>query len=227
MVILHQYPAIWGLPSLSPFCVKVETYLRMTSIPYKVMWQNNPRRGPKGKFPVLEDKGKLIPDSSFIIDYLNINYAPAMSFSDPTALAMQRMIEEHLYFIILYSRWIDETGIKTINSAFASFFPKPMAFLALKWIRRQLAQQGYMQGIARHNKEEIYHLGVMDINAIASWLENKPFCLGEQFCAIDATVYAFLRTIQLTPLQNPLKEALEKQDNLISYCERIHETWFL
>lgn len=76
MVILHQYPSVWSLPSLSPFCVKVETYLRMAAIPYQIVWQNNPRRGPKGKFPVLEDKGKMIPDSSFIIDYLNQTYAP-------------------------------------------------------------------------------------------------------------------------------------------------------
>lgn len=226
MIILHQYPAIWDLPSLSPFCIKVETYLRMAAIPYQVRWQNNPKRGPKGKFPVLEDNGKLIPDSSFIIDYLNVNYAPSMSFSDPSALAMQRLIEDHLYFIILYSRWIDKDGIKTINSEFAPFFPKPLAFLALKWIRKQLTKQGYVQGIARHSKEEVYSLGVIDINTIAAWLGKKLFCLGEQYCAIDAIVYAFLRTIQQSPLQNPLKSALENHSHLIQYCERIHEKYF-
>ncbi|WP_419419012.1 glutathione S-transferase family protein [Legionella sp. D16C41] len=221
MLILHQYPSIWGLSSLSPFCIKVETYLQMASLPYKIVIQNNPGRGPKGKFPVLEDKGQLIADSSFIVDYLNKHYSLSMATSEPTALAMQRMIEEHLYFIILYSRWVDKAGVKKINTDFAQFFPKPLASLALSWIRKQLTKQAFMQGIARHSKEEVYALGIKDIEAIAAWLGNKDYCLGHAFKAINATVYAFMQTILLTPLENPLKRALETQDNLVHYCQRI------
>ncbi|STX29398.1 Outer mitochondrial membrane transport complex protein [Legionella beliardensis] len=225
MLILHQYPSVWGLPSLSPFCIKVEAYLKMTALPYQVVIQNNPKRGPKGKFPVLEDKGKLIPDSSFIIDYLNKQYNPSMAILDPAALGMQRLIEEHLYFIILYSRWVDKKGIKIIYSDFSGFFPKPIAFLALTWIRKQLTKQAIMQGIARHSKEEVYAQGVQDIAAVAAWLGNKTYCLGKELNAIDATVYAFMRTIQLSPLENPLKDALQAHPNLIDYCDRISLNW--
>ena len=34
-VILHQPPAAWGLPNPSPFCAKLETYLRMAEIPFE------------------------------------------------------------------------------------------------------------------------------------------------------------------------------------------------
>ncbi|HAT8179265.1 TPA: hypothetical protein JA361_07270 [Legionella pneumophila] len=44
---------------------------------------------------------------------------------------------------------------------------------------------------------------------------------------IHATAYIFLQTIQLSPLQNPLQEALERYDNLIQYCEHIYTTWLL
>lgn len=36
MIELHQFRPFWGLPNASPFCMKVETYLRFRGIPYKV-----------------------------------------------------------------------------------------------------------------------------------------------------------------------------------------------
>jgi len=35
-VLLHQYPRGDWAPSVSPFPIKLETYLRMANIPYKV-----------------------------------------------------------------------------------------------------------------------------------------------------------------------------------------------
>jgi hypothetical protein len=37
MIKLYQFNAAWGLPNPSPFCMKVETYLRMVSLPYEVV----------------------------------------------------------------------------------------------------------------------------------------------------------------------------------------------
>ncbi len=36
MITLHQFARVWDIPNLSPFCSKVETYLRMAGIPDKV-----------------------------------------------------------------------------------------------------------------------------------------------------------------------------------------------
>ena len=36
MITLHQPPRAWGMPNVSPFCVKLETYLRMTGVEYQV-----------------------------------------------------------------------------------------------------------------------------------------------------------------------------------------------
>lgn len=33
MVTLYQPPGAWGIPSVSPFCVKLETWLRMAGVP--------------------------------------------------------------------------------------------------------------------------------------------------------------------------------------------------
>ena len=229
MLKLHQYPGIWGLPSLSPFCLKVETYLRMRNLPYAVVTEINPRRGPKGKMPVLQDDKLIIPDSTFIIDYLEKKYGALQGLSDveqAVGLAMQRMIEEHLYFIILYSRWIDREGKKIINQAFCKFFPRMIATGALAYIRFSLRKQGFLQGIARHSREEVYALGIKDLQAISHWLGDKPYFFGEKLSYIDASVFAFMVTILLTPLDNPLQRTLKKEAQVIQYCERMRKRYF-
>ena len=37
VITLYQPPSAWGIPSLSPFCTKVETYLRMVDLPYRTL----------------------------------------------------------------------------------------------------------------------------------------------------------------------------------------------
>ena len=37
VVVLHQFPRSSRTPSMSPFTTKLETYLRITKIPYQVI----------------------------------------------------------------------------------------------------------------------------------------------------------------------------------------------
>lgn len=231
MLILHQYPSIWNLPSLSPFCIKVETYLRINNLAYTVVIENNPRKGPKGKMPVLHDGSTTIPDSSFIVEYLQKKYNLRIdddlsNEQKARAHALQKMIEENLYFVLLVSRWIDPAGIKSVNQAFRIFFPKYLSYVALRWIRYSLKKQAYHQGIGRHTLKEIYAIGQKDIIAINYFLGNQDFIFANQPHSIDATVYAFLTTILASPFSNPLTQITRSYPNLIQYCQRMHKLFF-
>ena len=59
---LFQFPRMFSVPNLSPFCCKLETWLRIAGIPYEVVDTPNPRNAPKGKLPFIED-GDLRPKS--------------------------------------------------------------------------------------------------------------------------------------------------------------------
>ena len=67
---LFQFPRMFAIPNLSPFCCKLETWLRIARIPYEVVDTPDPRKGPKGKLPFIEDAGLRIADTSVIVDYL-------------------------------------------------------------------------------------------------------------------------------------------------------------
>ena len=83
MITLHKFVPAWGLPDISPFCVKVETYLRMTGAEYRTVVSDS-RKAPKGKCPYIEHDGRVISDSSMIIEYLESRSSSPMD-SDLTA----------------------------------------------------------------------------------------------------------------------------------------------
>ena len=58
-IVLHQPPRAWGTPNISPFCAKLETYLRMTEIPYSI-GKFSRSKAPKGKVPFIEISGSYM-----------------------------------------------------------------------------------------------------------------------------------------------------------------------
>ena len=41
---LFQFPRMFGIPNVSPFCCKLETWLRIAGIPYDVVNTPDPRK---------------------------------------------------------------------------------------------------------------------------------------------------------------------------------------
>ena len=70
MITLFQPPAFWGIPNISPACMKLETWLRMTGIPYQIA-PPDMSAAPKGKIPYIDDEGTLMGDSTLIIEHLS------------------------------------------------------------------------------------------------------------------------------------------------------------
>ena len=74
MINLFQFHPCWNVPSASPFCIKLETYLKMANLKYQNQYLDDPRKAPKGKLPYITDNDITIADSGLIIDYLNENW---------------------------------------------------------------------------------------------------------------------------------------------------------
>ncbi len=76
MIILRQPPPPnWGrIPNMSPFCVKLETFLKMAQLPYKTAAPHF-KKAPTQKIPYIEIDGQLIGDSGLIIDFLTTKFS--------------------------------------------------------------------------------------------------------------------------------------------------------
>ena len=101
VVLLHQLPISDGVPMISNFALKLETYLRMAAIPYKNSFV--PKMSSKGKIPWIEYNGKKIPDSNFCIAFLNEEFKVDLDeklnkTEKAVSHAIKTMVEENSYW---------------------------------------------------------------------------------------------------------------------------------
>jgi glutathione S-transferase len=229
-IVLYQPPRAWGTPNISPFCAKLETYLRMTEVPYKIGAFSR-SKAPKGKVPFIERDGSFMGDSQLIIDDLEKRLAaegktPLDAGISPRDHAIARMVrrtlEEGYYFVGLYARWHHDEGYAHMRDAFKQFVPA----LVVPIVRRMQRKKLHEQGTGRHTFEEAMAIGAADLDALAELLGDRPFLLGETPRTIDCTVFGFLESTMGFPLDGPLKKRGESHANLVAYRKRIRERWW-
>lgn len=231
MITLYQFPPGFGLPNASPFCMKVETYLRMAGLRYRLDNRGLVLRAPKGKLPFIEDGTERIADSGLIIDYLKGRYGDPLdaeldSGQRACATAFQRLMEEHLYWAVLYTRWFTPSGWALTRDVFFGGMRWPLGAIVPPLARRGLRRQLWGHGMGRHPEDQIMALGRADILAVAEFLADKPFLLGDRPSAADACAFAFLANLLWAPLESPLKLQAAALPNLDAYCRRMQARYF-
>lgn len=231
MIKLYQFEPIWGLPNASAFCMKLETYLKMANIPYETIIVNSPSKGPKAKLPFIEDENKKLGDSELIIEYLKKKYGDSLDShltakQKAIALSVRHLVEDHLYWILVYSRWAEPTTWGDIKKSFFGNLPPVLRNIVPDLVRKRFLSALYRQGIGRHSREEIYEFGKQDITAIANLLGDQDFFFGDQPTSIDAVLYAFLANTILVPFESVLKMHAKNYPQLEAYCTRMKERYY-
>lgn len=222
-VVLVQFPRVWGR-NASPFALKLETWLRLADVPFTVEESIRPDRMPKGKLPCIRDGGRLLADSSRIIAHLKATRGidPDAGLTErqrAEALALQRLIEEHLYFAMVWARWLDPEGWPAVARGFFGGFPAPLRPLGRAILRARFRRMLVLQGLGRHGAAEIVELAREDLAALSAYLADKPFFMGEQLTTVDAVAFGFLANILLVPVEGALKRTAEGFPNLVAFCE--------
>lgn len=232
MIRLHQFAPAFGLPNASPFCMKLETWLRLAAVPYQAVNDGNVFKAPKGKLPWIEDGAQRLADSSFIIRHLQQQghgvaldawLSPAQRAQ---ALAWQRLVEEHLYWVVVHQRWIQPEGWALTRKAFFAGLPAPLQAVVPALARRGIRAELRGHGMGRHDDGEILELGLQDLGALADFLGDKAFMLGEAPCTLDACTFAFLANVLWAPLDTPLRRAALARPALDAYCTRMRQRAF-
>ncbi|PZN78873.1 MAG: glutathione S-transferase [Candidatus Methylumidiphilus alinenensis] len=231
MIKLHQLARTWGIPNLSHFCVKIETYLRMTKQPYQVV-DSLPLKGPRGKLPFIVDKDKKVSDSRLIVNYLKSTYGDTLDAhlsAEQKAIAksFQRLLEEHLYWISMTSRWnYTEANWQTNKKAIFSVLPPVARDLAALVYRRRINSQILGHGIGRLSSQEAFDLGKEDIDALADFLADKPYFMGDKPTSLDASAYGILVNTLGCPIESPIKDHALTKKNLVNYCQKMQAEFF-
>lgn len=231
MIKLHQFPSRKNLPNMSPFCMKLETYLRMAKLPFEIVTSMNPGKAPKGKLPYINDGEKIIADSGLIIDYLKQTYGDSLDQhlseqQKAEALAWRRLMEEHLYWALVYSRWIDEANWPKMRSRVFGRLPFLMRSFIANRVQKRVRNRLIGHGMGLHTQMEVYQLAMQDLFAIATHLGEKPFFMGDEPTSIDACVYAYLANFIETDMQSPMIAYAKSNPVFAAYCARMKERFY-
>lgn len=230
MITLYQFPPAFGLPNPSPFCFKVENYLRMAGVPFEVKTAS-PQRAPKGKLPFIKDGGIVVSDSAHIVEHLKKTRGDVLDrdlSAKDRALGhlVRRTLEDGLYFCLAYGRWVDDAGFETARGELFGRM-SPLARAIVPGVARHIAKkQAHAQGTGRHAAEDVYAMAEADVAALAEILDEKPYFLGDSPTSVDAAAYAFLALLLWSPLPPALAGSVGKHANLVAYCERMKARYY-
>ena len=227
---LFQFPRMFGIPNLSPFCCKLETWLRIAGISYEIVETPDPRKGPKRKLPFIEDGGERIADTAIIIEHLkrtrDVDPDAHLDASQrATALLVQRTLEEHYAFVVAYTHLIREDGVRHTRARFDSV-PSIVRPLVVHTVEEQIKNLLWQQGILRHADEDIIESGLRDWRAVLVVMSDGPFFFGNEPTSVDAVVFGALATSMLTPIESPIRDFLRARPACITYAERIRSRFF-
>lgn len=225
MITLYGFGPHFGLPDPSPFAMKADILLRMSKLPFKFAVCDLSKT-PKGKAPYIEDEGLRLGDSTFIRWHLEQKYH--IDFDGglnpelrAVAWAFEKMTEDHLYWAVIDTRWMDKANFNKGPKQFFKTVPAPMRPLVVAMIRRKVSKAAKAHGMGRHSKDEITKLGMQSIGAIADYLDNKAFFMGDQPAGVDATIFAFVAATICPLFDSPLQRAATAHDNLRRYVGRM------
>mmetsp|Transcript_4281 Transcript_4281/g.6297 ORF Transcript_4281/g.6297 Transcript_4281/m.6297 type:complete len:293 (+) Transcript_4281:29-907(+) len=234
----QEVPVLCGVVFMSPFVIKVQTYLRMAGIEYKEHKTADMMSSPTGKVPFLLHRGQLICDSSEIIEYLKIEY-PSKTLEGDKELEgkkhmvtmIQRLLEDHFYWLLVFLLWATKEGANWVTKKYFSEVPALIRPFLVPYIINDLRNTCVAVGVGRYTDEVREKKWREDCIALNEVLGDKPFMLTHQNpSSADVLAYSFLSSL----LSNQEVKTFDKLINflkkstpqLVAYHDRIHATYF-
>lgn len=240
VVYLYQFTRTPLLPSMSPYCLKVETWLRLTGLKYENIDHKLKLRSKKGQLPFVEVNGEEVADSAIIIKELAQRYEKELDSAltqeqRNIAHAMISMLENHLIWVLLFWRSKNpEQMIKgykvNLQHALGSRLPNAVLNFFFKFqFGRKGSKKVKAQGLGVHKPEEIEEFGKQDLKVLSELLADKPFFFGDEPTTLDCVAFSVLAQIHYISdeVKYALKEFMQENcPNLVGHVSRIKERCF-
>ncbi|KAI6208590.1 Failed axon connections-like protein [Aphelenchoides besseyi] len=213
LVYLFQFKRSPVIPNMSPFCLKLETFLRANQIKYEHVgsWTH---RSKEGRLPFIELNGEQIADSQLILWHLKKHFNIDEGLNDEQkgiARAVDRMLEGSSYYAITYFRSI-EGAKNTANPNVSGLrIPRLLIPYVAKKISDNAERRLKVEGTALHSRETIIKILRQDVAAVDRILGGKKFLLGVRPTTPDFTAFGQLGIGYFLPFRQPIQDILDDE----------------
>ncbi|XP_050302855.1 failed axon connections isoform X2 [Anthonomus grandis grandis] len=240
VVYLYQFSRTPLLPSMSPFCLKVETWLRLAGIKFENVDHKMKYRSKKGLLPFVELNGEEIADSALIIKELSQVFNKDLdAYLTPEQRNLSHttisMIENHLSWVVMWwrSKYPDSVlkGYRVnLQHALGTRIPNGILNFFFKFAYgRKGSKKVKAHGIGVHTPEEIIKFGKEDLEVLSDTLDDKPFFFGDEPTTLDVVAFAHLAQIYFLDkeVEWELRDFMtECCPNLVGHVNRMKERCF-
>ncbi|MET0220444.1 MAG: glutathione S-transferase family protein [Tardiphaga sp.] len=230
MITLYGAKAGFGLPQISPFVTKTEVHLKMAGLDYETRWAA-PQASPKGQVPFIEDDNERIADSTFIRAHIERKYG--FDFDEgldaaqrAQAWAIERMVEQHIYWSLVGGRWLDDANFAKGPAHFFDDAPAGQQQAIRDGARAAVTSNHRINGLGRHAPDEALVLASRSLDALSALLGGKLYLMGNTPCGADATAFAVLAGLTTPFFDTPQRRHALTLDNLTRYVERNMELFY-
>lgn len=229
-VLLHAFPRGHLAVVASPFCMKLETFMRMAKIPYEKdsLFM---RSSKTHKVPWIEYNGQTVNDSKLCIHFLTKEFEVDMDNDlTPEQRGIGRCVattlEENAFWAMVYYRWF--TNGETIADLMLGWIPTPFRYWLFRWRRRTVASYMYGHGIGRHSEQDIFDIAVRDLRAVSAILGDKQYLFGSKPSSYDAAVFGVITAMNAFDMaSSPLLKVIKTElTNLWKHNQRMKKVYY-
>jgi glutathione S-transferase len=236
---LHLFPPTPYCYNISPFAIKLESFLRINKIDYECVYTS--KFGSKGQIPYVKIGNEELCDSNVIIRYLQ-NHCETTDASTTTPQeratthATIRMLEEHTAQIGFHYRY----GLQM-----PAFHEKldlgKRLFEADKSTKGSMISKAFLMGapastlkkskarnLLRHSEAEIWQFSCDDLQALSILLGDGPYFFGKASpTLLDCAVFGHLSQFLYIPIDFPQARYMKDEcPNLVAFVERFRESYW-
>ncbi|GMR45137.1 hypothetical protein PMAYCL1PPCAC_15332 [Pristionchus mayeri] len=232
IVYLYQMAGTKSMSSASPFCIKVETFLRLHKIPFE---RRNVllARGENGKVPFIELNGEQTADSTLIITKLAEHFKVQGYESEEDANvgnAICSMVDFRTFNLFVHYKTTCSQQI-FMEAMFGGFFPD----FVVEWLGpimsyhlRNMMHRRVNETIGKFTNEQFDELARKDLEVYRGLIGEKKFLFGDRMTTADCALFGHLSaTFYLGQDSLPMHTlASERFEPLARYIERIRDDLF-
>jgi len=232
VVYLCQFPLCPSVRTISPFALKLETWLRLSNIKYENVFSM--KFHPKtGLIPYIELNGESYSDSNIIIEKLKKEFDVCVD----EELSLEELAMSHAATSMV-ENYLSQTGfhyrygynmprfVEVLELAEYYNNPKAVKF----WTRFQpyaTKLRNHFSGLGREENVTVWALAAKDLTALSSWLGDKAYFHGARPSTMDCMVFAHLAQFLYIDIGFPQKTFLETEcSNLVDFVTRMKEKYW-
>jgi len=225
-VYLVQFPVSPHIRSISPFSLKLETWIKLNKIDYENVYSI--KFSKKGQIPYIELNGEQIADSNIIIpklkEHFKVDPDESLSSKDNAiSHAITMMLENHTAVAGFHWRY-GYNNAEFCDKLMENFASRSVSMFFFRHIQPYgIRVKGTLHGIGRHTPDEQAELTSRDLKSINDILGDNDFILGkDKPTTIDCTTFGHLAQFLYIPMAFPQKAYMhENCPNLVAYVDRM------